>query len=139
MPVDMTPPAEVRFYRELADKRDGYRLLDCIRQVEGAHGATPGAHGELGPFQFKRETWEHLTHLPFNAECACDPLLSFSIAAIHFHEIRIALLRAALDPTPARVAAAWNAGVGAVINHRVPKSALDYAARVTNLFYAHIR
>ncbi len=137
----MTPPAEVRFYPELAQADDGYRLLDCIRQVEQPAGAGQmGAHGELGPYQFRRDTWNHLTHLPFTPEFACDPIVSLAVAVLHYHEIREALLHTDRGrATPANIAACWNAGCHAVISGQIPQSTRDYAARVCNLFYTHAR
>lgn len=137
--VPMTPPAEVHFYPELA-RGDGYRLLAAIHLAENPNDVTtPGPNGELGPFQFRRTTWERLTTLPFTVEYACDRQFAFSLAVIYYHEIRLALLRAGIEPTPTRIAAAWNAGAGAVIRGTTPPSALQYATRVCNIFYAHKR
>jgi hypothetical protein len=113
-----------------ASNRD--ETLDAIHRVENPRDSTrPGKHGELGAYQFRRGTWRMYTKVPF--ERALDRNESEEVAVRHYEWLRRGLARNGLPQTPYYIALAWNGGLASVVNGRSPKSAHDYAARVSNL------
>lgn len=111
---------------------DRWETLEAIHWVENPTMSTkPGPHGELGPYQFRRATWHMHTQQPFHL--ALDRAEADKIAVKHYEWIRRGLERRGLPVTPYNVALAWNAGLGAVVNDKVPASARHYGSRVANL------
>lgn len=106
--------------------------LQSINWVENpSDSPRPGPCGELGAYQFRRETWVMHTQKPFGE--AVNRKTSDEIAILHYEWIKNALERAGMEPSTYNIAMAWNAGVGAVIKGRVPAVSRDYATRVNNL------
>lgn len=106
--------------------------LHAIHLVENPRDLTrPGPAGELGAYQFRRETWAQHTTRPFR-----DALIraySDEVALSHYEWLRAGLKRNGLAVTPYNIALAWNAGLTAVVKGRVPRAARLYAERVNNL------
>ncbi len=106
--------------------------LEAIHCVENPHDVPyPGRFGELGPYQFRRNTWRMHTDLPF--ERALDRQASDQVAIRHYEWIARGLRRAGFAVTPYNVALAWNGGLAATVRGRVSRSARSYAERVSNL------
>ncbi|HEY0946612.1 MAG TPA: hypothetical protein VGD81_15140 [Opitutaceae bacterium] len=111
---------------------DRWETLEAIHWVENpTMSPKPGPHGELGPYQFRPATWQMHTRQPFHL--ALDRVEADKIAVKHYEWIRRGLERRGLPVTPYNVALAWNAGLSAVINGKVPSSSRHYGARVANL------
>lgn len=111
---------------------DRWETLEAIHWVENPTMSTkPGAHGELGPYQFRRATWQMHTQQPFRL--ALDRAEADKVAVKHYEWICRGLERRGLPVTPYNVALAWNAGLSAVINGKVPSSSRHYGTRVANL------
>lgn len=107
-------------------------FLRAIAEVEtGGNARAVGRKGERGMFQFTRTTWRLHSQRAFAD--AHIPSVSFDVAARHYDWIYDGLLRNGRQPTPYLMAAAWNAGLGRVINGPLPRSSRDYASRVVNI------
>jgi hypothetical protein len=106
--------------------------LEAIRAVENPRDTKrPGKHGELGAYQFRRDTWRMHTDLPF--EKAMDREIAEQIAVKHYEWVRRGLLRNGLPATPYNIALAWNGGLSATVRGRASAAAHNYAERVDNL------
>ena len=106
--------------------------LEAIHQVENPRDlAKAGPAGELGAYQFRRETWSKYTARPFRD--ALIRVCSDQVAVAHYEWLREGLKRNGLEVSPYNIALAWNAGLGAVVKGRVPRAARSYAERVNNL------
>lgn len=90
-----------------------------------------GSKGELGPYQFRSQTWRLHTKRPFSL--AVERKHADEVAILHYEWIRRGLREAGIDPSPFNVALAWNSGLGAVTTGRVPTVTYHYAQRVANL------
>jgi len=113
-----------------AIERDTF--LRAIAEVEtGGNARAIGRQGERGMFQFTRTTWRIHSKRAFAD--AHIPSVSFDVAAQHYDWLHRGLLRNGRQPTPYLMAAAWNAGLGRVVNGQVPRSSRDYATRVVNI------
>lgn len=113
---------------------DGERdaFLRAIAEVEtGGNPRAIGSRGERGMFQFTRTTWRLHSRRAFAD--AHIPSVSFEVAASHYEWLRDGLIRNGRNPTPYLLAAAWNAGLGRVVNGGLPRSSRDYANRVVNI------
>ena len=111
---------------------DRQAALEAIHQVENPRDVMhPGPAGELGAYQFRRETWQMHTARPFYD--ALDRQVSDEVAARHFEWLRRGLIRGGCEPTTYNIALAWNAGLGAVLRQRAPARSHFYAERVVNL------
>jgi hypothetical protein len=111
---------------------DRWETLRAINWVENpTNHARPGPYGELGPYQFRAQTWRMHTKKPF--AWATQRAHADEIAVKHYEWVRRELSQAGIDPSPYNIALAWNSGVGAVTNGRVPRVTYDYANRVSNL------
>ncbi|MSU69834.1 MAG: hypothetical protein EXS39_03475 [Opitutaceae bacterium] len=120
----------VMFTESAAAER--WETLQAIHWVENPHNQqAPGPCGELGAYQFRRETWRMYSLQPFAA--ALDRRCSDEVAVRHYEWIKSGLVRHGLRPTIYNIAMAWNAGLSAVVKDRAPASSRDYAARVSNL------
>jgi hypothetical protein len=106
--------------------------LEAIHLVENPRDLTrAGPAGELGAYQFRRETWAMHTRRPFRE--ALIRACSDEVAVAHYEWLRAGLKRNGLEVTPYNIALAWNAGLTAVVKGRAPRTAQFYAERVTNL------
>jgi hypothetical protein len=106
--------------------------LEAIRNLENPrHLTRPGPRGELGPYQFRLDTWRMHSTLPFAR--ANDRATSDRVAVEHYEWIKRGLERARLPASPYNVALAWNGGLSAVQKGRAPRAAHRYAERAANL------
>jgi hypothetical protein len=109
-----------------------WATLEAIHQLENPHNSeAPGAMGELGPYQFREETWKAYTSTPFSR--ALDRRVSDVVAVKHYNWLKAQLERRGFEATPYRIALAWNGGIGAALGGNPPAAAADYAARAANL------
>lgn len=109
--------------------------LRAINWVENPTNHTRrGAKGELGPYQFRAQTWRLHTRKPFNLAVVREH--ADEIAVKHYEFIKRGLAESGIDPTPFNIALAWNSGLGAVQRGRVPTVSYNYAERVSNLVEA---
>ncbi len=109
-----------------------WATLEAIHQLENPHDLTrPGPYGELGAYQFRADTWQMHTTIPFNR--ALDRRVSDDVAVRHYEWIKSGLERAGVPATPYRIGLAWNGGLDAAIRGTAPAAARDYAERVANL------
>jgi len=107
-------------------------FLRAIAEVEtGGNARAIGRKGERGMFQFTRTTWRLHSQRAFAD--AHIPSVSFAVAARHYDWLVDGLVRNGRQPTPYLLAAAWNAGLGRVVNGQLPRSSRDYASRVVNI------
>lgn len=107
-------------------------ILEAIHHVENPrNSARPGKFGELGAYQFRRETWQMHTKVPF--ERAIDLAVSREVAIRHYEWLRRGLERNGLPQTPYFIALAWNGGLSSVVKGRSSRATRDYAERVNNL------
>lgn len=125
------PPAHIQHAGDIS-------ILATIHLLENpTNSRRPGRNGELGPYQFLRSTWEHLTTLPFTPEYVCDPDISRAVAVLHLAEIRLALVKSGRSITPNNLAACWNCGATRFLSNLLPLTTLDYVARFNNLYYGN--
>ncbi len=109
-----------------------WATLEAIHQLENPKNLeNPGSLGELGPYQFREETWKMYTSAPFSR--ALDRRSSDAVAVKHYNWIKSELERRGISATPYRVALAWNGGIRAVFVEHPPAVAVDYASRAANL------
>lgn len=110
-----------------AEVVDRTKLLCAVVVVEATPGR--GANGELGPYQLTRGVWARHSALRFNLANA-KGVEGDRVALAH-----LAWLQTHVDnPTPYRLALAWNAGLGAVQRNSFSDSSVDYAHRVRNVY-----
>jgi hypothetical protein len=118
----------------LAEARASERwaTLEAIHQLENPYDtAKPGPCGELGPYQFREQTWRMHTVAPFTQ--ALNRHSSDAVAVKHYEWLKAELVRRGIEVKPYTIALAWNGGLGAVIESDPPASVVDYATRVANL------
>jgi hypothetical protein len=109
-----------------------WATLEAIHQIENPRDSTaPGRFGELGAYQFKRDTWRMHTRAPFRQ--ALDRLESDRVAVLHYEWIREELARRGLPVNSYTIALAWNGGIQAVAGDHAPAACLDYAERASTL------
>lgn len=109
-----------------------WEALQAINWVENpTNHSRMGAHGELGPYQFRMATWRMHTAHPFSL--AVQRQYADEVAVKHYEWIKAGLERAGIQPVPFNIALAWNGGLDAVVNGRAPTASYLYAARVQNL------
>ncbi|MBI2517321.1 MAG: hypothetical protein HYV95_10450 [Opitutae bacterium] len=109
-----------------------WETLRAINWVENPTNHTHyGSKGELGPYQFRRDTWRMHTRKPFTL--ATDRATADEVAVIHYEWLKRQLADAGVEPTAFNIAMAWNCGVNAVISGRAPTVSYRYAEQVTNL------
>jgi len=94
-------------------------FLSCIAMVEGYHGK-PGRHGELGTYQMMPEVVAEVGSADYRG------------AVKHLHRLEIEFLEHDIEPSPYRLALAWNAGFTGSLHP--PAASVDYAKRVVNLY-----
>lgn len=115
-----------------AKAADRWETLRAIHWVENPTNQTKvGKFGELGPYQFRPATWRMHTAKPFNL--AVQRAESDAVAVKHYEWIKRSLERAGVEASAFNIAMAWNCGVQAVVNGRIPTVTYQYARRVTNL------
>lgn len=115
-----------------ATASDRWETLRAIHWVENPTNQTHfGPKGELGPYQFRIDTWRRHTSRPFSDAIIRE--VSDEVAVKHYEWLKAELSRAGIDPSPFNIALAWNCGLGAVRSGRIPDSTYGYAERVTNL------
>ncbi|MEY3609260.1 MAG: hypothetical protein RLZZ447_2048 [Verrucomicrobiota bacterium] len=106
--------------------------LEAIRLIENPRNVSrPGPGGELGPWQFKAETWRMHSTRPFAA--ALDREEALRVACLHYDWICRGLAKAKLPQDAYHVALAWNSGLNAVLRRQAPTRAHRYAERAANL------
>jgi hypothetical protein len=110
-------------------------FLLAIRQVESGdrYDCPPGPVGEQGPYQFKRDVWYQHTRENFRL---ARSRYADEVALMHYRWLKERLRKNDLEVSPWNLAAAWNAGVSAVVSQRIPRGTRDYANRVANLVRA---
>lgn len=109
-----------------------WETLRAINLVENpTNHARMGANGELGPYQFRSQTWRLHSRRPFSQ--ATERAAADEVAVKHYEWIRRGLRDAGIDDNAYNIALAWNCGLGAVREGRVPASSYRYAELVTNL------
>jgi hypothetical protein len=112
---------------------DHERFLAAVVTVESTPGR--GSNGELGKYQFTRQTWTQHSKQPF------DWALGRSSEA-RLERDRVARAHAKWieqhvdNPTPYRMALVWNAGLATVQRNGFSDSSVDYAKRVFNVYEA---
>lgn len=115
-----------------ATASDRWETLRAINWVENPTNHTRyGPKGELGPYQFRRDTWRMHSRKPFSQ--ATDRGTADEVAVIHYEWIKRQLAEASVEPNAFNIALAWNCGVNAVISGRTPTVSYRYAEQVTNL------
>lgn len=115
-----------------------WATLEAIHHLENPYNLSrPGAHGELGAYQFKRTTWQMHTRVPFAH--ALDRSVSDEVAVQHYEWLKRGLEKAGRPATPYFIALAWNSGLGSVTRGSAPRVAHDYAQRAANLAAAFDR
>lgn len=116
--------------RALGSER--WATLEAIHQLENPRNLDqPGNLGELGPYQFREETWKMYTTAPFSR--ALDRRFADAVAVKHYDWIKSELERRGIVATPYRIALAWNGGIRAVLVDHPSAVAVDYASRAANL------
>jgi hypothetical protein len=118
----------------LADARatERWATLEAIHQLENPNDtAAPGPCGELGPYQFREQTWKMHTIAPFSR--ALDRHSSDAVAVKHYEWLKAELARRGIPVNPYTIALAWNGGLRAVVQPDPAASVVDYATRVANL------
>lgn len=134
MPVEIPPPAVVIEDPQLAIDA---RILSVLHEMENPNNVrTPGKHGELGPWQITREAWEVVSSAPFTVENAFGPEGRRAVES-YIRVLRKVLRSNDRPDGPAAVAGAWNGGPSNAVRDTLPQSALLYAIRFSNLYYAH--
>jgi len=115
-----------------ASASDRWETLQAIHWIENpTESVQPGRFGELGAYQFRRATWQMHTKQPF--QLAINRAESDKVAVAHYEWIKTGLQRNGINPSPFNIALAWNAGLSAVVQGRVPAVSRGYASRVVNL------
>ncbi len=115
-----------------------WATLEAIHQLENPRNLEqPGSLGELGPYQFREDTWKMHTTAPFSR--ALDRRSSDAVAVKHYDWIKSELERRGIAATPYRIALAWNGGIRAVFIEHPSAVAVDYASRAANLALAFER
>ncbi len=106
--------------------------LEAIRLIENPRNLSrPGPGGELGPWQFKADTWRMHTTRPFTD--ALDREEALRVACRHYDWICRGLAKAKKPQDAYHVALAWNSGLYAVLKGQSPARAHRYAERAANL------
>jgi hypothetical protein len=114
----------------LASER--WATLEAIHQLENPRdSAAPGQRGELGAYQFREQTWKMYTQAPFSR--ALDRHSSDAVAVRHYDWIKAELEHRGVEPSPYRIALAWNGGIGAATDGHPSAATMDYASRAANL------
>lgn len=116
----------------VAERAETLRAINWVENP--TNHARRGSKGELGPYQFRAETWRMHTKKPFSYAVVREH--ADEVAILHYEWIKRGLISAGVDPSPFNIAMAWNSGLGSVLNGRVPTVTYNYAERVQNLVEA---
>ena len=109
-----------------------WATLEAIHQLENPRNLDqPGSLGELGPYQFREQTWKMYTAAPFSR--ALDRRSADAVAVKHYDWIKSELEHRGIVATPYRIALAWNGGIRSVFIEHPSAVAVDYASRAANL------
>ena len=109
-----------------------WETLEAIHLVENPHNSTRvGAHGELGPYQFRLSTWRMYSRKPFTL--AVNRQESDKVAVMHYDWIKTGLEQNGIEASAYNIAMAWNGGLNSVISGRTPQASRLYAEHVFNL------
>jgi hypothetical protein len=112
------------------ERREAF--LEAIHHLENPRNSTrPGAHGELGAYQFRISTWIQHTSLPFRQ--ALNRETSDAVAIKHYEWLKTRLEAARVPATNYNLALAWNGGLTAAIKGRATPASHLYARRAVNL------
>ena len=115
-----------------ATANERWETLRAINMVENPTNQTGYcSKGELGPYQFRSSTWRMYSSKPFRM--ANDRASADQVAVQHYEWLKERLADAGIDPNRYNIALAWNCGITAVINGRVPMQTYHYAEQVKNL------
>lgn len=114
------------------DRADTLRAINLVENP--TNHTRRGSKGELGPYQFRVQTWRMHTRKPFSLAVVREH--ADEVAIKHYEWIKRGLTDSGIDPNPFNIAMAWNSGLGAVTNGRVPTVTYNYAERVHNLVEA---
>lgn len=107
------------------------KLVDAIATVENTPGR--GKHGERSPWQFTYAVWALHTSVSFSYADVGSVLARAEqrrVAISHAQFIATSID----NPTPYRIALAWNAGIAAVLHNRFTDASAEYAKRVRNVY-----
>lgn len=109
-----------------------WATLEAIHQIENPKELTrPGAHGELGAYQFRETTWRMHSKEPFRR--ALDRAQSDVVAVKHYEWLKRGLEQAGVPITPYNIALAWNGGLEATVLGRSVSASHAYAQRAETL------
>ncbi len=109
-----------------------WETLQAIHLIENPRNSSqPGAHGELGAYQFRQTTWRMHTRKSFRN--ALIRAHADEVAVAHYDWLGQQLRRNGIPATSYNIALAWNAGIGAVVSGQVPRASRQYAQRVVNI------
>lgn len=107
---------------------DENRLLEAIATVENSPN-TIGRRGERSPYQILPSTWRRFSSIPMRT--ATDEQ-QHEVALKILRHFRKQLTQRGIEPNVFHLALAWNGGPNA---KRYKNSTIDYATRVTNVYY----
>jgi hypothetical protein len=108
------------------------RLVECIAQVEDAHTTFVGKSGERSRFQITKAVWEQHSQMPFYVASLTTPYAleeQYRVALAHVNYLYCAME----NPSPWRIAAAWNGGLKG-LQYGPFFAARQYADHVRNLY-----
>lgn len=122
----------------ISSASERWEILKAINMVENPTNQTGyGSRGELGPYQFRSSTWRAYSKQPFTM--ANDRDSADQVAVKHYEWLKKRLHDAGIDANSYNIAMAWNCGITAVINGRIPVQSYHYAERVKNLVEVYAR
>ena len=112
---------------------DHSKLLEAIRQVENTPRWKVGRAGEVSEYQLLPLVWARYSDYPIHmatshAESAIVEQQRVANAHLRW------LIKHVENPSPYRIAVAWNGGLSAANNSRVSKGTACYARRVVNIY-----
>ena len=116
-------------FASASDRSETLRAINIVENPTNQTGY--GSKGELGPYQFRSSTWRMHTNKPFRM--ANDRVSADQVAVMHYELIKERLTAVGIDANSYNIALAWNCGISAVLNGRVPMQTYYYAERVNNL------
>jgi len=111
------------------ERAETLRAINWVENPTNHHRR--GSKGELGPYQFRAQTWRLHTSKPFSLAVVREH--ADEVAVKHYEFIKRGLVEVGIDPSPFNIALAWNSGLGAVQRGRIPTVSYNYAERVSNL------
>lgn len=105
--------------------------IEALRLVEDSKYYEVGPKGERSQWQISPEVWKTWSAVPFERASRRE----YQEEARRVAKQQVGWLNANLvNPSPFRLALAWNAGLGAVNESRIPESSFDFARRFVNLY-----